>query len=152
MSIIHETCARQNRLPDVLVYRSLGVLLAPACRYSSATPDHLAVHGVQAGEHSQRASVRLQPSDEHASVRLKELGETWESAPAAGPDAGAGADGGAPCLKPKHRHHKDKKHKHRERDAPDAADRCTQAPAWPSAAAPVRCLLGHQLHVLINWV
>jgi hypothetical protein len=65
---------------------------------------------LQAGERSQRAAVQLQPSAERVSVRLKELGETWDSPP-------AGEQGGAPANG-KHKHHrhakehKEKKHRH----------------------------------------
>ena len=46
-------------------------------------------------------AVRLQPSNERVSVRLKELGEAWESAPGAGRRQRGGANGDG-----KHKHHR----------------------------------------------
>ncbi len=50
----------------------------------------------QVAERSQRATVRLQPSAQAVSVRVRELGERWESPAAAAedPDADGGNDGG----------------------------------------------------------
>lgn len=63
----------------------------------------------QVGDRSQRATVRLQPSTETVSVRVKELGERWESAPEA-------ENGNGTSHKHKHKHkehkHDKKKHKH----------------------------------------
>ena len=60
----------------------------------------LALLACQVGDRSQRATVRLQPSMEAVSVRVKELGEKHESA--AAPQNGSSQ-------------HKHKEHKHEKK-------------------------------------
>jgi hypothetical protein len=88
----------------------------------------------QVAERSQRAAVRLQPSAQAVSVRVRELGERWESPAAAAADAdvnGGGGDGGGggggarehangseeTGGKRKHKDRHRHKERHRERDA-----------------------------------
>lgn len=94
---------------------------------------------LQVADRSQRATVRLQPSDQAVSVRVRELGERWESPaePGGGDGSGRGGgggdrgrderrrsaaeseqDGGAASggSKRKHKDRHKEKHRHRERD------------------------------------
>ena len=93
---------------------------------------------LQVADRSQRATVRLQPSAQAISVRVRELGERWESPaePGGGGGDGSGGDrderrrsaaegeqvggeqdgGAASGGKRKHKDRHKEKHRHRERD------------------------------------